>query len=303
MSLVERALKKLQQSGSGGDARASRAHFADPIIERTSNPDVPPGAIERPGRILRIDREKLRSLQVLPPAEFERRIASQYQQIKRQLIAIARGQSEPSVKDGNLIMVASALPGEGKTFTSINLALSMAREKDVDVILVNADVAKPRLDSLFGVAGERGLLDLLLNDDLHPDAVILDTDVPTLRFLPAGRYVDTATELLASARMHELMQQLISRPSKPIVLFDSPPLLLSTESRAMVASVGQVLLVVRANVTPRRAVEEAIAAAASARSISLVLNQCTEWPSDTYYYYGYGPYGEANGNASAVARE
>lgn len=306
MSLVERALKKLQQSGSGDFAlREPKQPVGPKLPERLAGVEIPTvsSAVshERPTRIVKIDREALRSLQLLPTPDMEQRIATQYRQIKRSLIAAALGRTEPPLESGQVIMVASALPGEGKTFTSINLALSMAREKDVEVILVNADVAKPHLDSLLGVAGERGLLDLLKDDHLHPDSFILDTDVPRLKFLPAGGHVDTATELLASSRMHELMQQMIRRPGNPIVLLDSPPLLLSTESQAMISSVGQVVLVVRANVTPRQAVEAAVSAAAGAKSISLILNQSTESISDAYY--GYGPYGDAQSGPSPPAVE
>lgn len=302
MSLVERALKKLQQSGSDDFAAREAKPVASPKLpeRRAEVPAVAPAVpVERPSRVVRIDRQALRAAQLLPTADMEQRIATQYRQIKRSLIAAALGRTEPVVENGQVIMVASALAGEGKTFTSINLALSMAREKDVEVILVNADVAKPHLDTLFGVAGERGLLDLLENDHLHPDSVILDTDVPRLKFLPAGQQVEHATELLASVRLQELLQQITQRPGSPIVLLDSPPLLLSTESQAMIPSVGQVVLVVRANVTPREAVEAAVEAASGAKSIGVILNQSTESVSDAYY--GYGSYGDSQSDTPSSA--
>jgi len=292
MSLVERALKKLQES-------------AQPATERTQAPPVRAAgqvqraapvqptqthAVEPPGHIVNIDRGVLREMKLLPPPRLERNIANQYQQIKRALVAAA-GQDNGAIPDGHLVMLTSALPGEGKTYTSINLALSLALEKDLDVLLVDADVAKPHISRLLGVDQEPGLLDLLTNTELHADSVILRTNVPGLSLLSAGRRLETATELLASQRMQDVVRELLGHDGKRIVLFDSPPLLLSTESRALVPSVGQVLLIVRAESTPQSAVMQAIDAAGESRPISLVLNQSSMAPSDGYY--GYGAYGDA----------
>jgi receptor protein-tyrosine kinase len=303
MSLVERALKKLQQSGTVPESALppGRVH-GEGTLERSARAALPASVeaaasiperhIERPSRIVKIDRERLRALQLLPPPSMERRISSEYRQIKRPLIDAALGRTDQVIERAQIIMLASALPGEGKTFTSINLALSMAREKDVEVILINGDVAKPHLDNLFGLEGEQGLLDLLADRNIHPDSVILTTDVSGLRILPAGRKTDSATELLASDRMKDLMAQLAAQDRRRIILVDSPPLLLSTESQALVTSVGQVVLIVRAEATSEGAVLAAIEATGGGKPISLILNQSTAAPGDGYYY-GYGSYGDA----------
>ncbi|HEY4342398.1 MAG TPA: AAA family ATPase [Steroidobacteraceae bacterium] len=242
------------------------------------------------GRVVAIDRDALRAIELLPPVNLERLIASQYQQIKRPLIASATGKSSTPIANGHLIMVASALSGEGKTFTSINLALSMALEQDTEVLLVDADVAKPHVSRIFGLRADRGLLDLLVDRNLSAESAILPTNVPGLSILPAGRQIATATELLASSRMTELVEELSSTAARRIVLFDSPPLLLSTESRALVHAVGQVVMVVRAQFTARKAVLDAIELLDDAKPISLVLNQSELAPSTGYY--GYGSYGD-----------
>ena len=128
-------------------------------------------------------------------------------------------------------MMASAMPGEGKTFTSINLALSMALEKDLSVLLVDADVAKPHISRTFGVEQEPGLLDLLKDESSRVESVILPTDVPNLCILPAGKQSDTATELLASQRMQIVANHLEATDPNRIVLIDSPPLLLTSDAR------------------------------------------------------------------------
>jgi receptor protein-tyrosine kinase len=299
MSLVERALKKLQESrqaaapavGGGQHARATPAPPATPAapsaVPRGERPVLP---IETT-RIVPIDRAALRAIDLMPPADLERQIGSQYQHIKRPLVASVVGR-DPALGDlSHVIMLASALPGEGKTFTSINLALSLALEKDIEVLLIDADVRKPHVSRLFGVEHEKGLIDLLMDNTLRATQVILRTDVPGLSLMPAGRSMETATELLSSERMKDVIAQLAAPDGRRIVLLDSPPLLLSTESHALVASAGQVVLVVRAEFTSQTAVKDAIAAIGNNKPVSLILNQTSAPPSSGYY--GYGSYGDA----------
>jgi protein-tyrosine kinase len=301
MSLVERALKKLQESRAplqGASEPHSGVQVARTAVQyregagvqlQPAAPRVATAPVHtEPTRVVHIDRERLRAMELLAPVDLERAIANQYQQVKRPLVASALGKAGSPISNKHAIMLASALPGEGKTFTSINLALSIALEKDVEVLLVDADVAKPHLTRLFGLHGEPGLLDLLTDSGMHPSSAILPTDVPGLSLLPAGRQRDNATELLASARMEQVTGQLAG--GRRIVLFDSPPLLLSTESRALVPAMGQIVLVVRADVTPQRAVQEAIEVIGETKSIALILNQ-TSVPASSGYY-GYGSYGE-----------
>jgi len=309
MSLVERALKKLQESrnAAGEPALAPAGHVVRTASEfhaphRLAPAPVVPVVTEEaiplePARRVSIDRGVLRTMGLLAPEESERQVASQYQQVKRPLIASALGKTDPKIPNGHLIMLASALPGEGKTFTSINLALSMAREKDTEVLLVDADVAKPHVTKIFGLQSERGLLDLLVDGKLRPSSLILPTDIRGLSLLPAGQHIDNATELLASERMLQVALELGSSSGRRIVLFDSPPLLLSTESRALIAAVGQVVLVVRAEVTAQQAVRDAIEAVGGAKPMSLILNQGSTAPAAGYY--GYGSYGEAKPQGSS----
>ena len=299
MSLVERALKKLQEARQSGappvDGRQPLPAAATTHAPRNPVP-VPRG--ERPvtpvetTRIVPIDREKLRSMDLLPPVDLERQITSQYQHIKRPLVAGVLNRDPALGAASHVIMLASALPGEGKTFTSINLALSLALEKDIEVLLVDADVRKPHVSRIFGLEQERGLIDLLIDNSLRPSQVILRTDVPGLSLMSAGRSMDTATELLASERMADVIAQLAAPDGRRIVLLDSPPLLLSTESHALATSAGQVVLVVRAEITSQQAVKDAINSIAIGKPVSLILNQTSAPPSSGYY--GYGSYGETS---------
>lgn len=305
MSLVERALKKIQESRGAvpppmtppvmRPSAATPAVMPAPVVaERAIDHTRPLAESLRPSRTVLIDRDALRAAQILPPASQERQLTNDYRHIKRPLVARALGRSETRQQNGHLIMLASAMPGDGKTFTSINLALSLAQEKDISVVLVDADVAKPHISKIFHVEDEPGLLDVLRDERLDIESVVLPTDIPGMSILPAGKASDTATELLASARMQHIVAVLGARDPNRIVLFDSPPLLLTSESRVLSTVVGQIVLVVRAGVTPQRAVLDAIDLLGEGKSVNLVLNQSDENGPQGYYEY-YGQDGESSG--------
>jgi len=280
-------LKKMQATRGGVAPATVRPPIGAHVGEPTADPLPPPPP--RATRVVNITREQLRAAGVLAPEDEERQLVQQFRQIKRPLVANALGRGTPQLPNGQLIMLASALPGGGKTFTSVNLALSLAMEKDVRILLVDADVAKPHISKIFGVEGEPGLLDVLRDEHVDVDSVIMSTDVPGLSILPAGRASDTATELLASSRMGAVITQLGARDAMRIVLFDSPPLLLTTEARALAGQVGQIVLVVAAGVTPQQAVLDALELLGEGKSIGLVLNQSEEGGQTGYHrYYGSG---------------
>jgi protein-tyrosine kinase len=185
--------------------------------------------------------------------------------------------------------VSSALPGDGKTFTTINLALSLAREHDVSVLLVDADLPKGHISRALGLQNEQGLVDSLLDPTRDVESFIIGTDVPGLDILPAGRPAAGATELIASARMAEVARRLSTRNPRRLALFDTPPLLVSSEARALAQLPAQVILVARAGRTPRQALLDVIAQVDKKKLHSLVLNDAYVRGEDSYYgYYGYG---------------
>jgi protein-tyrosine kinase len=286
MSIIERALKRLQADGSAPQVRRVFGRVEEGATQTAT------------GRKISIDQEALRAAGLLAPRQQEQEIGSQYRQIKRPLITAAMGKGREPVRNGRLIMVASALPGEGKTFTAINLTFSMAMEKDLRVVLVDADVAKPQISKMFGVNAERGLLDAVTNPAVDLERLILPTDVPNLFMLPAGTQSDRATELLASERMVDAMNRLLERDGDRIFVFDSPPLLLTTEAPALAAVAGQVVVVVRAGYTEHHVLLDALNRLPESCSPSLVLNQST-LKSTGYYYYGYGMPAEADSAATS----
>jgi len=230
------------------------------------------------------------------------RAAEEYRMIKRPLLVRAvsgRGMEE---KHPNLIMITSALSGEGKTFTSINLAISIAMEMDRTVLLIDSDLAKPKLSRMLEINDRPGFTECLKDEKLDLGQYILNTDVPKLKILPAGHHYQRSTELLASNTMQSRLTELALRYSDRIVLFDSPPLLATSEASALARNMGQVAVVVEFGSTPQYMVNEALALLPSPESASLILNKIRDdflgmGASGYGYGYGYG-YGKGYGYGS-----
>lgn len=299
MSKIQKALGKMQKSGSLLSGKDNPANSLDDttrlarVVDHGSN--VTSYAVS--DKRLHVDGEALRDAGLIAPQYHAELLANQYRDIKRPLIAHAFGKRATRIENGNLIMVTSALSGEGKTFTSINLALSMARERDYSVLLVDADVAKPHTSKMFGADEQPGLLDFLENPDVPIRSVILPTDIENLSILPAGQPRPHATELLASAAMDALCETLKALTAGQLVIFDSPPLLQTSEAKVLASMAGQVVLVVRAEGTAQEAVMGALALVDSDRAVNLVLNQARQGFGDHAYGYGYGyGYGQTKQN-------
>ncbi len=218
-------------------------------------------------------------------------LSDQFRVIKRPLISNAVAQGAAALKHGNLIMVTSALAGEGKTFTSINLAMSIAAEMDRTVMLVDADVARPSVLRTLGLPPGPGLLEILEGKAEVADA-LLKTNVDKLSILPSGSPHAKATELLASEAMSKLLDDMATRYPDRIIIFDSPPLLLTTESRVLATHMGQIVMVVQAGRTLQSDVQHALSTIESCPVRLMVLNKArTDGPGGYGYGYGYGAYG------------
>jgi exopolysaccharide/PEP-CTERM locus tyrosine autokinase len=215
--------------------------------------------------------------------------------IKRPLIANAMGKSATPVENGNLIMVTSSLPGEGKSFTAINLAISIAAELDNTVMLVDADVARPSVLRVLGLEPGPGLLNLLAGDSADLSTMLLKTNIDKLTILPSGTPHARATEMLASDAMTRLLADMGKRYSDRIIVFDSPPLLLTTESRVLATHMGQIVMVIQAEKTLRSDVQDALATIEACPVKMVVLNQVRSAMTGGY---GYG-YGQGYGNKAA----
>ena len=194
-------------------------------------------------------------------------LAEEFRIVKRQLL---RGADD--VDNGRTILICSARPDEGKTFCAVNLAISLAAEKDVEVILIDADVAKPEILSTLGLEGGPGLIDAIADVTVDVEACLIRTDIPGLTVLPAGRQTNEATELLASARTSAVLDRLRSRDPRRVILFDSPPALAASPASVLAMHCGQLLFVVRAEKTGESDLREALDMLSACPRPQLLLN-------------------------------
>ncbi|HEX8613375.1 MAG TPA: XrtA-associated tyrosine autokinase [Telluria sp.] len=249
---------------------------------------APVHAPRRSANHVELDLERMHALGLVTAAGGRTTLVEDFRIIKRPLLKRAFGPRAPGEKPGNLIMVTSSLPGEGKTFCSINLAMSIAMELDHTVLLIDADVARPSVLRTLGLPAHRGLMDILLDDKLDMADVMLRTNVNTLSILPAGSNNPRATELLASQAMSTFVYEIANRYPDRIVIFDSPPLLLTSEAHVLASHMGQIALVVEAEGTTQHAVKESLRQLEGCSNVNLIYNKTREFPGTETYDYHYG---------------
>jgi protein-tyrosine kinase len=302
MSLIEKAAERLQSLLNEQRAAqpASTSQTTDKTVSAASSPAATSSTVApvTPAVLtptvsapispqVNIDLQKLAAAGLVMPDNPGSTVAEEFRIIKRPLLANARAGS--TIRNPNLIMVTSALPGEGKSFTSLNLAMSLAMELERTVLLVDADVARPSLPKMLGLPQQRGLLDVLENKSMQLSDVLLRTNVEKLNILMAGTSYPNATELLASQAMADLLDEMAQRYADRLIVFDSPPLLMTTESRVLATHMGQIVFVVQAEQSLQSAVKTALATIESCPVKLLVLNQARNLDPVTYGYgYGYG---------------
>jgi len=303
MSIVERALKKAQEQGKreapikAGAADEQAGPAGDDLQALGPGvPTEPPAPDDLLGltsrdlkQIVHIDEAALCEMGRLPPASLAQRTEDEMRRIKWPLLNSIAGRDSGLVVRNNVVLVTSAVPGEGKTFTALNLALSIVKDRAMRVVLVDADVARPGLTPALGMQGARGLNDVLDDPALGIEAATYRTTVDGLFFVPAGRWNEHSPEFFAGERMSQVLADLVRRVSVGVIIFDSPPLLATNEAQAITRLVGQVLMVVSADTTEQRAVTEALSLIDPSTPVSAVLNRVE--PSFTNRYYGYYYYG------------
>ncbi|NBC48500.1 MAG: AAA family ATPase [Gammaproteobacteria bacterium] len=302
-SLIEQAAKRLQQQQVLSEDSQRRI---DQPGQRLSD-DRPAGLSNSTpehdetdcGSKVDIDLDGLKKQGYVTPDADRSRVAEEFRIIKRPLLENAFGRTASLVDQGNLIMITSSLPGEGKTYTAINLAMSIAMEMDKTVLLVDADVGRARVHRALKVPSGPGLIDLLLENDLDVGDVMLRTNVPKLRIIPMGKYHPRANELLASGEMQRLMHEMASRYEDRIIIFDSPPLLVTSESVILSNLVGQIVFVVEAQKSLQHTVKDALGLLDSSKPVGIVLNKTRHLAGGSYYGYGGYGYGYVYGPGGA----
>ena len=292
MSIIEKAAGRIADQAREGRPRhrpSPPPSSIDAFHQQPAVRMVEPENVAAPVRIAprqQIDLERLQKAGMVTPNCERTPVAEEFRFIKRPLLGKALYKGEGAIRHGNLIMVTSSLPGEGKTFCSINLAMSIAMEMDHTVLLVDADVARPSVLPALGLEAEAGLMDLLRDDSLDLADVLLRTNVDRLSILPAGNSQKNATELLASQNMKALLDDIANRYADRIVIFDSPPLLLTSEARVLAEQMGQIVMVVEAEKTTQNALKDALRRIESCANVSLIYNKGRTFAEpESYGYY------------------
>lgn len=236
--------------------------------------------------IIEIDFDYLKTKGFLVPDDKTAKIHQEFRLVKRRLLDNAFGRLRPVVDDGRLIMVTSSLPSEGKTFSAINLAISIAIGDEHPVLLLDADIARPSIANTLqlDIPDEVGLTDYLENPDIPIEELLHETSLSGLTLMTAGHLKQRPVDLLASNTMAQLVERLKNMLPHHVIVFDTPPLLPVTETRSLSALVGQVVLVVAAGETPRSAVNESLLQLEDCEAVGLLFNKAPVQPKAPAYY-------------------
>ncbi|WP_031565289.1 XrtA-associated tyrosine autokinase [Rheinheimera texasensis] len=288
MSTIEKALDKLGQAAVAEPVPAiPPAEPADKLV----NAQATLSESKTASQFIDIDLDSLSKRNFVAKATERKLIYEEYRVIKRKLINNAFGPLSSSLKNPNLILVSSSRPGEGKTFTSVNLALSIALEQDKTVLLVDADVLRPNVSRTLEISVPRGLTDYLSSDSVDVTDIMYSTNVERLKLIAAGKPHHLSTELLASDKMAALVNEFASRYPDRIVIFDAPPLLGVNETSVLAAMCGQAVIVLEENKTKLNELEKAISLLPPDLATGFVINKA-HYSRDKGYGYGYGYYAE-----------
>ncbi|MFN3988889.1 MAG: P-loop NTPase [Erythrobacter sp.] len=270
---------------------AASAPAAAPVAAPMASASAPvapqaPEPVAFSGPFQEIPREHLAQQGLIVPEAPVTALLEEFRIVKRELLADARSSDDPL---GRRILVCSPHAGEGKTYCATNLAIALAAERNIEVVLVDADVVRPSVTTRLGIAGGKGLMDALAEPSLAPESLVITTDIPGLFVLPAGSANTLDAEYLASERTGHVLDRLTQGAPRRVLVFDTPPALAASPAAELAAHVGQAVLVVRAEETSRAALEDAQQLLSACHDIKLLLNAARYSPSGRRF----GHYGEA----------
>lgn len=280
------------------------APVAPPVV---AEPVIAPVAAPAPALVVKapaifstqrhpVDRARLRDQGLIVPEGAVSALFEEFRIVKRHLLLqAAELRREGAGAAAQRVLICSPHPGEGKTYCALNLALAMAAEKESEVLLVDADFAKPSVLSALGLPGGPGLMDALADSSIDVADCVVGTDIPGLWVLPAGDATTSDSEYLSTSRTAAVLDRLSDgqmgeKIANRIVIFDSPPALAASPAAELAKYVGQALLIVRADRTGQGAVEDAVSLLSACPNIQLLLNGVQFSPSGRRFgaYYGSG---------------
>jgi receptor protein-tyrosine kinase len=287
MSTIEKALEK-QKNAQQKDIPACEGKAeASAVINTSAETNKSQVSFTNNG-VLQLNKVELESRGFLIDDGTRKNIKDEFRQIKRKLLNNAFGPSSKTLNNSNLVMISSSKPNEGKTFISINLALSIALEQDKTVLLIDADVLRPSINRELGFDEIPGLIEYLLGEKNDISEIMYSTNIDKLKVIPAGEPHHLSNELLASDRMESFAKELAERYPDRIVIFDCPPLIGVTETLVLANLMGQALVVVEESKTLLADIQKATVNLNEDLALGLVLNKAIRSHKDMYGYYGYG---------------
>jgi len=290
MSTIEKALAK-QKSAQNKIQTRNDEQPSDEAINKKDvivNSDNYIVSTSNENNLLALDIIDLEARGFLIDNGTRKSIKDEFRQIKRKLISNAFGAASKTLHHSNLVMISSSKPNEGKTFVSINLALSIALEQDKTVLLIDADVLRPSINRELGLGAIPGLIEYLLGQKKDISEILYSTNIEKLKIIPAGEPHHLSNELLASDRMEAFAKELAERYPDRIVIFDCPPLIGVTETLVLANLMGQALVVVEESKTQLADIQKATENLNEDLALGLVLNKAIRSHKDMYGYYGYG---------------
>jgi receptor protein-tyrosine kinase len=289
LNLIQRALDRKQGRDPAvvhSEPPAPAPFAAEPptLVKKAA---TPPPSVQATA-LVRLNMAVLRRSGMINPEVKTSTVANEFRNIKRKVLATARDKQSRNLSN-NLVMVTSTLPEEGKTFTSMNLALSIAAERDLQVLLVDADLHRPSIGKFFETAQRPGLSELLTTPNVSLADVVCRCDsVPNLSVVFAGKHVDDAPELIASTKMRDLLIEISEQAQNRLVVIDTPPALTTFEPALLASHVHQTVMVVSAQHAGRLQIEKALDSISACHNISLLFNKAPKWEQrDGGYYYNY----------------
>lgn len=285
--ILEKATKLREQGGAAPVSVPDNRRKVSPAAQSTPLGEASLGPYQSETR-LNVDNPYLVSI-----TQPQSPVAEEYKKLKSVIIKLTKGEQFL-----NTIMVTSTLQGEGKSITSLNIALSLAQEYDHTVVLVDADLRRPTTHSYLGIPNKLGLSDCLMNGTDVGDALI-KTGIGRLSILPAGGPVPNPVELISSSRMKEFIQELKHRYPDRYVIIDTPPVLHFAEAYSIASEVDGVIFVVREGQVPLAHLKEALSLLKGANLLGVVYNDVEVNRYSSYHYYSYKYYSEDAGQGAA----
>lgn len=293
-STIERTLEKQAQQTPSPANQVETAPAVPPVTETSNAPvttatsSTSESAPSTPEvKTLTLDLESLDERGFVSVSNARKLINEEYREIKRKLLKNAFGALSKTLNNSNIIMVSSARPSEGKTFTAINLALSIASEQDKTVLLVDADVLKPNVTRTLRVDHQDGLMEYLLDEEKDISDVLYRTNVEKLRIIPAGQTHHLSTELLASERMAYTIDEFSNRYPDRIVIIDTPPLIGINESAILASFAGQAVIVTEEGRTKLNDINSIVDRLNPDMAVGFVVNKAVNESANNGNYYGY----------------